>query len=233
MRTLLTIKEKPDRRAVLEKACFATEFRSFPIRDMERPFFRHINDHTPIPFMVRETVCQPQHKVFLLAQIDLQTTGWPNKLSAAARKQLQQEKCKIYPVLERVLRCLGDILGSRSDGAGLAVGLEVLRSIKSGVWEGSGNELLQIEGIGTAKAQKLNEAGIKTIGQLSKLEFYHIERLVSRNPPFGQNTLHHVSGFPILTLKMDILSEVDDQTGPSSSSHSKVGDDIPQVSCMA
>lgn len=217
MKTLATIKEKPDRRAILEKACFATEFRSFPIKQEERGFFRHINDHTPIPFMIREAVTQPQHKVFLLVQIDLQRDGWPNKLSGPARKELQQEKGKMYAVLERVLRCLIDILGERLDGTGVSVGLDVLRSIKSGVWEGSNNELCQVQGVGPVNMRKLNEAGIKTIKQLSKMEFYHIERLLTRNPPFGQNILHSLSGFPLLTMAIDLIDPLDDRNELKSS----------------
>lgn len=223
MKTLATIKEKPDRRVILEKACLATEFRSFPIKQAERGFFRHVNDHTPIPFMIRETVTQPHHKVFLLVQIDLQRDGWPNKLSGLARKDLQQEKGKMYAVLERALRCLIDILGERLDGTGVSVGLDVLRSIKSGVWEGGDNELCQVQGVGPVNMRKLNEAGIKTIKELSKMEFYHIERLLTRNPPFGQNMLHFLSGFPILTIGIDVIDPLDDHNKLKSS----VGESSP------
>lgn len=209
IKDLATISAKPDRFAILQKACFATEFRSFPIKPAEGAFFRDINDHNPIPYPVRETVSQPWHKVFLLVQVDLQKTGWPSKLSAPARKELLQESGRIYNVLERVLRCLVDILGHRLDGRGVTVGLDVLRSVKSRVWEGSDKELLQVEGIGAVKMKKLTDAGISNIRQLSTLEFYHIERLLSRNPPFGQEMLHRLAGFPVLTFKLDILSELE------------------------
>jgi hypothetical protein len=211
IKDLVTIKAKPDRHAVLQKACFATEFRSFPIKPAEGGFFRDINDHNPIPYPVRETVSQPWHKVFLLIQVDLQRSGWPNKLSATARKELLQESGKIYSVLDRVLRCIVDILGQRLDGRGVTVGLDVLRSVKSRVWEGSVKELLQVEGIGEVKMKKLMEASISNIRQLALLECYHIERLLSRNPPFGTEMLHRLAGFPVLTFKLDILSELENR----------------------
>lgn len=114
-------------------ACFATEFRSFPIKQTERAFFRHVNDHTAIPYPITESISQPWHKVFLLVQVDLQQQGWPNKLSAAARKELHQERGRIYGLLDRVLRCITDVLGDRQDGRGVSVALDVLRSVKSGV----------------------------------------------------------------------------------------------------
>lgn len=206
-KTLCTISNSPDRRLVLHKACQATELRSYPMKQAERGFFREINDHTAIPYPIGENISEPWHKAFLLVQIDLQRTGWPNKISANARKDLLQERGRIYILLDRVLRCLVDIFGQRRDGRGVSVALDVLRSVKAGVWEGSETELLQVEGVGPATMGKLARGGVRNIKQLSKLEFYHIERLVSRNPPFGHKMLHRLASFPVLTLQFDIVDQ--------------------------
>ncbi|KAF7562907.1 hypothetical protein G7046_g1218 [Stylonectria norvegica] len=208
-KTLCTITKSPSRQDILKKACHATEFRSFPIRQAEKGFLRHVNDHTAIPYQISESVSQPWHKIFLIAQIELLRTGWPSKLSGPARKELHQELGRIYPLLDRALRCLVDILGERNDGRGVSTALDVLRSVKAGVWEGSEKQLLQVEGIGIVKMDRLVQAGIKNIKQLSNLEFYHIERLLSRNPPYGQNMLHQLAGFPSLTLGLEVLGQYD------------------------
>ncbi|KPM42551.1 hypothetical protein AK830_g3993 [Neonectria ditissima] len=215
-KTLCTIAKSPTRHEILKKACLATEFRSFPIQKAERAFFREINDHTAIPYPITENISQPWHKVFLVIQIELLRTGWPNKLSGPARKELHQELRRMYDVIDRVLRCLVDILGERDDGQGVSTALDVLRSVKAGVWEGSEKQLLQIDGIGLAKMNRLAQAGIKTIRQLSQLEFYHIERLLSRNPPFGQKLLHQLAGFPTLTLSFEILGQYHPSLNPGS-----------------
>lgn len=204
-KNLCGVPASPDRREVLRRACMATEFRSFPMKQTERGFFRHVNDHSLVPYPVGEAVSEPWHKVFLLIQIDLHGEGWPNKISADARKNLHQERGRIYILLDHVLRCLVDILGHRLDGRGVNVALDVLRSVKAGVWEGSCNELLQVQGIGLAKLGRLSQAGIKSIKQLLRLEFFHVERLLSRNPPFGHQLLHQIRGFPLLTLQLDIV----------------------------
>ncbi|KND88199.1 ATP-dependent DNA helicase MER3 [Tolypocladium ophioglossoides CBS 100239] len=206
-KTLCTISNSPDRRVVLHKACQATEFRSFPIKQADRGFFREINNHTAIPYPISENISEPWHKAFLLVQIDLQRTWWPNKISAKARKDLLQERGRIYILLDCVLRCLVDIFGQRRDGRGVSVALDVLRSIKAGIWEGSENELLQVEGVGLATMGKLVRAGVKNIKQLLKLEFYHIERLLSRNPPFGHKMLRQLANFPVLRLQFDIVDQ--------------------------
>ncbi|RDA86649.1 hypothetical protein CP532_5034 [Ophiocordyceps camponoti-leonardi (nom. inval.)] len=206
-RTLTEISPCPDRREVLHRACQAIEFRSFPMRQTERAFFRHINDHLPIayplPATATATIAEPWHKAFLLVQVEVQRLGWPPKLSAEARRLLLQDRPRIYQLLDRFLRCIVDVLGHRRHGRGVAVALDVLRSVKAGVWEGAENELLQVEGIGPAKMKRLVDAGVKSIRQLARLEFYHIERLLSRNPPFGHQLLHLVSGFPLLNLHFD------------------------------
>ncbi|RSL38360.1 hypothetical protein CEP53_014932 [Fusarium sp. AF-6] len=205
--TLCTITSHPARPDILKKACFATEFRSFPIKRGETAFCRAINDTTGIPYPISENISQPWHKVFLLVQLNMSRAPWPNKLTGPARKELGQELRRMYSALDNVLRCLADILGERGDGKGVRTALDVLRSVKANVWEGSENELLQVEGIGPVKKEKLAKAGIKSIKKLAKLEFYHIERLLSRNPPFGQTMLHQLAGFPDLTLDFEIVSQ--------------------------
>lgn len=219
-KNLLAIRRAPSRQDVLRQACFCTELSAFPLNPGDRGFFRQVNDHSPIPYRITETLTQPWHKVFLIVQIDLARCGWPNKLSGPARKELHSERGRIYRVLDQVLRCLVDILGQRLDGTGVVSALDVLRSVKANVWEGNDMELLQVEGIGLSRAQKLVQAGIKTVRQLAKLECYHIERLVSRQPPFGQHVLHQLAGFPRLDFtaySVEVLAEAGDaQSDPQS-----------------
>lgn len=235
-KTLCTIQKSPSRQDVLKKACFATEFRSFPIKQSEKAFLRDINDNTAIPYHIGEAVCQPWHKVFLMIQINLLRTGWPNKLNAAARKELYLEVKRMYVLMDKALRCLVDILGERNDGRGVTVALDVLRSVKAGVWEGDEKQLLQIEGIGQANMEKLLKAGIKNIKQFSKLEFYHIERLLSRNPPFGQKLLHQIAGFPVLALSSEVIGPYASQSEPvaeKSSLMSHVSGEIESSSSIS
>ncbi|UNI18190.1 DNA helicase [Purpureocillium takamizusanense] len=203
--TLCTISKAPDRGQVLQKACLATELRSFPLRRGEKGLFREVNDHLPIPYPIKENLSEPWHKAFLLVQLRLQCIPWPNKLAVEARHQLYGERKRMDSIIETALRCIVDILGSRRDGRGVGVALDVLRSVMAGVWEGSDNELLQIEGIGPQRKERLIEANVKTVKELTRLDFWHIERLLSRNPPFGQQMLHKLAGFPLLTLQVELV----------------------------
>ncbi|TWU75090.1 hypothetical protein ED733_006879 [Metarhizium rileyi] len=205
MKALCSVSQAPDRREVLYKSCLASEFRSFPLKQAEKSLFREINDHTAIPYTIKEAIAQPWHKVFLLVQIDLLRTGWPRKIAAPARKDLYHERGRIYALLDRTLRCLIDIMGIRRNGSGINVVLDVLRSVKSGVWEGADQELLMIDGIGAVKMEKLSRSGIRSIHQLAGLDFCSIERLMSRNPPYGHNLLQKLAGFPKLSCQFDSI----------------------------
>lgn len=44
--------------------------------------------------------------------------------------------------------------------------------------------------------QALADAGVRTVKKLAGLEFFHIERLVKRNPPFGHEIAGKLEGFP-------------------------------------
>ncbi|XWW98843.1 hypothetical protein V2A60_006846 [Cordyceps javanica] len=204
---------QPERSAVFRIACTAIELQTFSIRPAERTWLRYINEHTGIPYPIREPVTEPWHKVSLLVQIDLSGQPWPARLTQAARRELLNDRKPIYRVFDFVLRCTIDVLGHRGDGRGVSVGLDVLRSLHAKVWEGSGggvgvgNELLQIEGIGEARLRKLADAGVRTVRRLAGLECYHIERLMSRNPPYGQSLLRQLAGFPLLTLRAESLGE--------------------------
>ncbi|PHH82427.1 hypothetical protein CDD82_6004 [Ophiocordyceps australis] len=219
-KTLCAIPPRPDRRTILHTACQATELRSLPMAPAEGAFFRHINNHLPITYPIASAagpIKEPWHKAFLLCQLSLQCLDWPSKISAPVRKQLLADKSRIYNLVERVLRCLVDILGLRLDGRGIVSALDVLRSIKSDLWEGTRDELLQIPGIGPAKQQRLLAAGVSSVRKLAGLEFYHIERLLSRNPPFGQNLLHQLAGFPLLTLQVDMIGQLSVSLASSAS----------------
>ncbi|KEY70747.1 hypothetical protein S7711_03242 [Stachybotrys chartarum IBT 7711] len=211
IKTLEAVNSSPSRRDILYQSCQAIEFRSFPIKQAERTFFREINDHTAIPYPLGENICQPWQKAFLFIQMEMQQQGWPNKLNAKARKELQQESGRMYSLLDSVLRCMIDLFGHKHNGRAVNTALDVLRSIRARVWEGSGNgkELLQIQGIGPAKMQKLVDADVRTIHRLSRMEFYHIERLLSRNPPFGQEMKRLVANFPLLKLDFELIRRHD------------------------
>jgi hypothetical protein len=201
----------PPLNLLLQRASTATEFRCHVIKPHERAFFHDLNKpmsnaHCGIRWPVGEsTPTQPWHKVFLLAQLTLAHGDWPHKLKAKARVDLLSEKGRIMKVLLLILRAAVEVACVAEDGAAVLAALALTRAVASSVWDEPGTQLYQISGIGRVKVEKLVLAGVRTIHQLAAKEFFDIERLVSRNPPFGQDLVNRLEHFPRLTLDVGLI----------------------------
>ncbi|KAF5486663.1 ATP-dependent DNA helicase MER3 [Colletotrichum siamense] len=203
---LTRLPRAPPPEEILRCASSATEFRSFTFHPQEKGAFSRINNDPSTRWPVRETLAQPWQKVYLVAQCEAAGRDYGDRLPLAARQDLLATKPRIVKTLGHVLRACADIMGAatRKDAAGLRRTLELWRAVAAGSWEGMPTELLQVPDIGPKKVEVLVEHGIRTVRQLAKLEFFHIERLLSRNPPFGQKIVRILGHFPRLVLHLDI-----------------------------
>ncbi|KAL5594103.1 uncharacterized protein BROUX77_007450 [Berkeleyomyces rouxiae] len=61
-------------------------------------------------------------------------------------------------------------------------------------------ELLQVVGVGPKKAEALAAAGVRSTRRFAELDSSHIERLLKRQPPFGESMRRTLAQFPRLTL---------------------------------
>ncbi|WQF88138.1 Putative Sec63 domain-containing protein [Colletotrichum destructivum] len=189
---------------ILRCAASATEFLSFTFSSPEMVAFAGINNDPSTRWHLREPLTQPWHKVFLVAQCEAAGGDYGDKLSLHARNDLYACRNRIVDILGQVLRACADLMGARRDAVGLRRALETWRGVVSGSWEGMPTELLQVPGIGPKKAGLLAKHGVKFVRQLADMEFYHIERILSRNPPFGQKIVRTLAHFPRLTLAIDV-----------------------------
>ncbi|KAK2775014.1 DEAD/DEAH box DNA helicase [Colletotrichum kahawae] len=203
---LTRLPRAPSPEEILRCASSATEFRSFTFHPLEKGSFSRINNDPSTRWPVRETLTQPWHKVYLVAQCEAAGRDYGDRLPLAARQDLLATKPRIVKTRGHVLRACADIMGAaaRKDAAGLRRALERWRAVAAGSWEGVPTELLQIPDIGPKKVEVLVGHGTRTVRQLAKLEFFHIERLLSRNPPFGQKIVRTLGHFPRLVLDLDI-----------------------------
>ncbi|KAK1985578.1 hypothetical protein LZ30DRAFT_583822 [Colletotrichum cereale] len=175
---------------ILRCAASATEFLSFTFSPPEKVAFAGINNDPSTRWHVREALTLPWHKVFLVAQCEAAGGDYGDKLSLQARNALYAARGRIVAILGQVLRACADIMGARRDAAGLRRALETWRGV--------------VPCIGPKKAALLVAHGVRSVRQLADLDFYHIERILSRNPPFGQKVLRSLAHFPRLALVVDV-----------------------------
>lgn len=124
------------------------------------------------------------------------------------KRQFQSEKSIIFERVLRLIRCVVECKAYECDAVATCNALELLRSLAAGFWENSTLQLRQLPTIGPAAVRKLVQSNIKTVGKLAAMDSAAIERVMSRNPPFGVKILDYVANFPRLTLKADIKKNI-------------------------
>ncbi|KAK2042391.1 hypothetical protein LZ31DRAFT_526354 [Colletotrichum somersetense] len=184
---------------ILRCAASATEFLTFTFSPLEKVAFSAINNDPSTRWSVREALALPWHKVYLVAQCEAAGGDYGDKISRKARKDLYAARGRIVRTLGQVLRACAEIMGARRDAAGLRRALETWRGV--------------VPGIGPKKVASLVAHGVRSVRQLADLDFFHIERILSRNPPFGQNVLHSLAHFPRLALVVDVAKRKEGTRG--------------------
>ncbi|RYP62479.1 hypothetical protein DL771_009723 [Monosporascus sp. 5C6A] len=178
MKLLLTIPRGVDLEEMLTTLSKAEEFREFRFKPAERALFRALNQSPFILHPIRETLTQTWHKVSLMVQVYLGGVELPNdKEFGHLKRQIGCEKTAIFDRLNRLVRCVVDCKAYDGDGVGTRVGLELARAIAANSWE-----------------------------DVADKDFLEIERIASRNPPYGKNLLKTLDSFPRLTLRVEMTA---------------------------
>ncbi|KAG7109793.1 hypothetical protein HYQ45_017802 [Verticillium longisporum] len=202
--TLVSIPCAAPPNIILQKACLATEINSHPLLPGEKALFSTLNAAaTTIWPIALSTPTLAWHKAFLIAQNHPTGRSWLYipRITPRDRAALGEESKHITSLIRRILRCAADLAALRHDGVTVRRALELSRSIAAGAWEGDTHELQQVANIGPKKIEMLEAAGISTVRALADTEFYNIDRILKRNPPFGMNTVLLLRAFPRLLLK--------------------------------
>lgn len=161
--------------------------------------FRDINRDPFMMYPIEGSVSTVAHKVFLLVQMELSRVELAN-IHAFDRQRLRAEAERVLGVMHRLIRAVIDCKGSDSDGPALWAALELARSMSAKAWEDRPVQLQQVPQLGPVLMRKLVSTNIRTVHQLAELDSGNIERIASRNPPFGKKMEDCLAFFPRLTL---------------------------------
>lgn len=183
----------------------------------ERNGFRELNKSPLIKWPVKENITTTAHKVSIMIQAELSGVELPNDQNASLnRSQYLSEKRLIFEHIQRLLKCFIDCRAYDCDATSTGNALELARSIGAGYWENSPMQLRQINGLGPAAVRRFIGANINSIEKLRNTDPENIERILSKNPPFGRKLRNDLGDFPRLTLKAEFMRP----------GHSKAGDPI-------
>ncbi|KAI0469109.1 P-loop containing nucleoside triphosphate hydrolase protein [Xylaria cf. heliscus] len=206
MKLLLSIPPAAGIEEMLTIICKAGEFKDFRFKPAERAVFRELNRSPLVLHPVRETLTLTWHKIFMIVQICLGGVDLPtDKDTDFIRQDLLREKRMVFDRMKRLVRCVVDCKAFEGDGLGTKAALDLNRSIAAQAWENKPAQLFQIPGFGPVAVRKWISHGVHTVLDLADKGVLDIERIASRNPPYGRNVQKILENFPRLTLKADIV----------------------------
>lgn len=144
------------------------------------------------------------HKLSLLVQMELSQIDFPSGTKAFDSQRLRGETTRALEVMNRLIRAVIECKASQQDGDGCSVALNLARSLSTKAWEHGPAHLIQVPQVGKALMRKLVGANIRTVVDLADTPASTIERIASRNPPFGKKMMDALAWFPRLTLDPEV-----------------------------
>jgi hypothetical protein len=186
--------------------CEADEFRDFRWRTRERDVFRELNKSPFIAYPIKETVNTIGHKASLLLQVALGGVDLSD-VPDAVRRQITLDTSLLFERMHRLVRAVIECKASDFDGTTCRIALDLARSMAARAWEGKPMQLTQVAHVGPVFTRKFVSHGITTVRGLAEAGASNIERILSRNPPFGKKVADDLAHFPRLTLEARIATE--------------------------
>lgn len=183
--------------------CDAHEFHGIRWEANEKELFRDINTDPFIMYPIKSTVNTVAHKISLLIQMELGHVEVAN-ISGLERQRIRAETSRVLDLMHRLIRTVIECKGSDADGQACWAALELSRSMAAKAWENKAMQLLQVPQLGPALMRKLVSHNIRTVSQLADSDPGNIERIASRNPPFGKRMADSVAFFPRLSIGMTV-----------------------------
>ncbi|RKF55535.1 ATP-dependent DNA helicase MER3 [Golovinomyces cichoracearum] len=214
MKLLLSIPKQASMDQILAIICQAIEFKDLRIKSTERSCLRQLNKSPFIKFPIEETISTFCHKVSLVIQIQLGGVQYQEeKEFGAFRRQFSTDKNVIFERIQRLIRCVIDCKVFDRDATSLRHALDLSRSISAEYWDNSNLQLRQIPQIGPVAHRKLCQAGINTIERFATLDTASIERILSKNPPFGKKMKDILASFPHLNISAKVIEKIPVKVG--------------------
>lgn len=186
--------------------CEADEFSDFRWRTHEREVFRELNKNPFIAYPIKQTVNTMAHKASLLLQAALGCVDMSD-VPEPVRRQITMDTGLLFERMHRLVRAVIECKASDLDGVTCRVALDLARSMGARAWEGKSMQLTQVPQLGPVFMRKFVSSGITTIHDLVKAGASNIERILSRNPPFGKKMTDELAHFPRLTLEARIATD--------------------------
>lgn len=204
MQSIVAINRKAKLSEIVNLISKAAEFHEIRFRSGEKNVYKELNRNQSIKFPMAVNLDAPCHKVSLIIQsvlgaIDLPTDDYKQ------RQEFHTAKTTIFQHVHRLLRCIIDCQLYLKDAVSVRNALTLARSLAAYVWDDSPLHMKQLDGIGPVMVRKLVNAGIKSVDELEGTEAHRLERILSRNPPYGIQLVEQAKAFPRLRVSLTMV----------------------------
>ncbi|GJQ15567.1 hypothetical protein GpartN1_g7358.t1 [Galdieria partita] len=193
-------------RDILYLLARSEEFKSFSLRKSEKKTLSNINLKVRYPLEAdRDKIFQPTctaDKVYLLLQVALEGDNnlFENNFG------LKSEANRVVQICSRIVRALEEFLYTEwcsVSAVTLKAVTTIHRAMENHFWPDNQLGIFQqIPGIGQTFSKCLSENGIGSLVQLENMNPLEIERIVGRNPPFGNEIIEKVQSIPKVSAEV-------------------------------
>lgn len=149
----------------------------------------------------------PEHKLSFVVQMELSQVDFPNTMTLFDNQRLRTETQRALEVTNRLIRAVIECKASQGDGIGCSAALSLARCLSTKAWEHGPAQLIQVPQVGKALMRKFVGGNIRTVAVLADTPASTIERIASRNPPFGRKMTDALAWFPRLTLHTEVKTK--------------------------
>ncbi|KAI5955898.1 HFM1 [Candida jiufengensis] len=201
MKAIMNAGEKLSISDLLDLLGNASEFSELRIKHQEKKLFKEINK-SPLMRYTSES------KVKTIIQFELGGLEFPDYNGAMKlHSSFIGDRFYIFKHISRILTAIMDVFVEKKDAISLINSSFIMRSISGKGWEGSPNELRQLDGVGIAAMKKLVNHNVLSIMEAKSLTQSQIEHYMGIKVGAGAKYKKILTQIPTIELKLEEVGD--------------------------
>lgn len=190
------LKPKIKLNGLLEVLCSASEFDHIQVRHREDYALKRLSKHLPLKINNPGLYNEPHVKTNVLLQAHFSRID----LSAAAKS----DQVSVLPDSCRLLQAMVDVISSNGWLLPALAAMELSQMVTQGIWN-KDSPLMQLPGVTTSLAKKMNKAGVKKVVDVLDLEDDQREELLSSLSPSQMDKVAtFCNSYPDIEVKHEV-----------------------------
>ena len=206
MKLLIKARSQLSISELLDLLSQSKEFADIKLKHQEKRLYREINNSPILRYQSNSTNMTHHDKVKLLIQFELGGLDFPNYNGAMKlHASFLGDKFFVFKYILRIMTATLDVFVERKDAVSLRSLSYLLRCLHGKCWEGSPNELRQLEGVGSVAVKKFVNHNILSLKDAKCLSSSQIEYFLSLKTGAGNRIKKSIMLIPSIYLQVELL----------------------------